>query len=192
MITRRKFCVCSLSVLLGVLSPVHPADMPVTGPKGGTLLLIRHAEKPEVGDGLTPAGEARARAYVDYFPHFKLGADTLKPDEIFAAADSRNSRRPRLTVEPLAQALKLPVNTPYKDKDFLSLANALRSGHDGRNILVCWHHGAMPELLRALGADPGTLLPDGRWPGDEYHWVIVLRYDQEGRLKDAQRVVEGF
>lgn len=192
MMTRRKFCLSALAVWLCPSVLVHAADVPVAGPKNGTVLLIRHAEKPDTGDGLTPAGEARSRAYVDYFTHFKLGTDPLKPDEIFVAADSKNSRRPRLTVEPLAQTLHLPVNTTYKDKDFASLATALRSGHGGKNILVCWHHGAMPELLQAFGVDPGTVLPDGQWPKDEYHWVVVLRYDQDGRLKQAQRVVEGF
>ena len=93
-----------------------------TGPKGATVLLIRHAEKPDDGDGLTPAGEARTKAYVGYFQNLKFHDESLQPDTIFAAADSHHSRRPRLTVEPLAQALKIPVNTTYKDKDFASLA----------------------------------------------------------------------
>ena len=192
MTNRRQFCLSALAVLFCPFAPAHSADVPVTGPKNGTVLLIRHAEKPETGDGLTPAGEARAKAYVEYFTNFKLNSDPLKPDEIFVAADSKNSRRPRLTVEPLAQALKLEVNATYKDKDFLSLVNALRVGHDGKTLLVCWHHGPMGELLQAFGANLATVLPGGRWPQDEYRWVVVLRYDQEGHLKEAQRVVEGF
>jgi hypothetical protein len=31
------------------------------------IVIIRHAEKPADGDGLAPAGEARANAYVDLF-----------------------------------------------------------------------------------------------------------------------------
>ena len=158
-----------------------------------TFLLIRHAEKPEEGAGLAPAGEIRAKAYADYFQALKLGSETLKPDAIYAAADSKNSRRPRLTVEPLAHALGLAVNTDYKDRDFALLANALQSRKStGRNLLICWHHGAMLELLRALGADPGTLLPAGRWPGEEYDWLIVLRYDAAGHLVDARRIDEGL
>ena len=163
---------------------------PGTGPKNTTVLIIRHAEKPDDGDGLTPAGEARAKAYAEYFRDFKFHSEPVKLDAIFAAADSKNSRRPRLTVEPLARALGLAVNTSYRDKEVQPLASELEAHDSGKNVLVCWHHGAMIELLRAMGADPETLLPGGKWPGDEYHWVVVLRYDAEGRLKDAEKIDE--
>ena len=148
-----------------------------------TVFVIRHADKPEAGDGLSPAGEARARACVAYFKDFKL-------DAIFAAADSRNSRRPRLTVEPLAKALGLPIDTRYKDKECQRLADDLRAHRAGNAILICWHHGTMSGLLQAMGADPAALLPGGHWPEDEYRWVIVLRYDAEGNVKEARREVE--
>ena len=162
------------------------------GPKQATILVVRHAEKPDQGTGLTPAGEARANAYVGYFSDLKAGSESLKPDEIFAAADSKNSQRPRLTMEPLAHALSLTINTAYKDKDFSSLVNALQTGHDGKKILVCWHHGAMADLLKALGAEPTTLLPGSQWPSNQYDWLIELRYDADGKLQEAHRVVEGF
>ena len=165
---------------------------PGHGPKNATVLIIRHAEKPETGDGLTPAGEARARAYAVYFRTFQFQDAPVKLDAIFAAADSKNSRRPRLTVQGLGSALGLPVETRYRDKEYEALADELRKSYDDRNVLVCWHHGVMLELLRAMGADPDTLLPGGKWPGDEYHWVIVLRYDENGILKAAQRVMEPF
>ena len=163
---------------------------PGRGPKDATVLIIRHAEKPDDGDGLTPAGEARAKAYVEYFRGFKFHSEPVKLDAIFAAADSKNSRRPRLTVQPLASALGLPVETRYRDKDYQGLAAELGERYNGRNVLVCWHHGVMLELLHAMGADPDTLLPGGKWPGDEYNWVVVLHYDQDGHLKDAQRIDE--
>ena len=189
---RQILCFFGLFACLYSAASADPVAALHTGPKDGTVLLIRHAEKPDEGDGITPAGEARATAYIHYFTNLKLESEALKPDEIFASADSHNSRRPRLTVEPLARALKIPVNLSYKDKDFLSLVTALQSGHNGKHILICWHHGAVPEMLRAFGADPGTVLPGGQWPKDEYGWLIVLRYDQEGHLKEAQRIVEGL
>ena len=156
------------------------------------MLIIRHADKPVEGTGLAPAGEARAKAYVQYFQPFMFQTEALKPDAIYATADSKNSRRPRITVEPLAQALGLAVNTHYKDKDYQSLINDLRAHNQAKNILVCWHHGVLPEFLQALGADPKTILPGGVWPADQYGWVLVLRFDAAGKLQGAQRVVEGF
>ena len=169
-----------------------PASASAAGLKHLTLVLIRHAEKPAEGDGLAPEGQARAQAYITYFQNFKFRSEPVKFDAVFAAADSKASQRPRLTVTPTAAALGLPINANYKDKDYQALVNELSAHHEGRNILICWHHGEMPDLLRALGADPGTLLPGGRWPGDEYDWAIVLHYDHDGKLKDAERISEGL
>jgi broad specificity phosphatase PhoE len=150
--------------------------------KNTVILVIRHAEKPETGNTLTPAGEERARAYARYFQNFALGSETFKADALFAAADSENSRRPRLTIEPLARALGLRIDTRFRDKDPKALASELRSKAYGGHLLVCWHHGEIPELLQALGADPALLLPGGKWPAETFDWVIALRYDQDGRL----------
>ena len=156
------------------------------------MLLIRHADKADNGDGLSPAGVARAHAYIDYFKNFKLGSMPVKLDAIFASADSTSSHRPRLTVEPLAQALGLAVDTSFKNKEYQRLVDSLRAGQGSKSILVCWHHGELPALLHALDADPNALLPDGRWPEDEYRWVIALHYGHEGQLLTAQRISEGF
>ena len=37
-------------------------------------------------------------------------------------------------------------------------------------------------LLRALGANPDSLLPHGKWPDSVYDWVILLSYDKNGSL----------
>ena len=190
MILERMFTRSLIAIVLFV--SVCATGQAVAGPKQATILIIRHAEKPEEGNGLTPAGEARAKAYVGYFSNLKWQSESLKPDEIFSAADSKNSQRPRLTVEPLASALNLKVNTAYKDKDFAALVNALQTGHDGKKILVCWHHGQIVDLLKAFGADPAVLLPEGHWPGSQYDWLIELRYDAAGKLEEARRVVEGL
>ena len=129
------------------------------------VLIIRHAEKPDHGDGLAPAGVARANAYVNYFEHYSLaGASPIRLTALFAAADSSSSHRPYLTILPLSQAIGLPINTDYKDNDYAKLADALQSTDHGRAILICWHQGNIPGLVRALGADPDDLLPDGNWP----------------------------
>jgi hypothetical protein len=110
----------------------------------------------------------------------------LKLDSLFAAADSKNSHRPRLTLEPLSRALHVPIDTSFKDKTPALLADELKSKPHGPQILICWHHGKIPDLIRALGGDPGALLPDGKWPDAEFGWVIELRYDSEGRVRADQ------
>lgn len=162
------------------------------GLESAVILIIRHAEKPDHGGGLSPAGEARARAYVNYFQKLTVGSESLKLDDLVAAADSKASRRSRLTLEPLGQALGLPIDCRFKNKQFLELAREIQTGPPGKSILICWHHGEIPRLLRALGADPQKLLPNAKWPDKVYGWLIQLRYDANGRLVGSQRINENL
>ena len=73
--------------------------------KDAVIVIIRHAEKPASGYGLSPAGEARAQAYAGYFQHFTLDGQPVKFNYIFAAADSKESHRPRLTITPTSLAI---------------------------------------------------------------------------------------
>ena len=151
------------------------------GPKNATVLIIRHAENPPSGRGLSPTGEQRAKAYKDYFLNFTVDSKRLEPQVILVADDSKHSHRPRLTVEPFAKAANLPIDDSIGNKQPTDLAAELRANDQGKVILVCWHHGQIPALLRALGAAPETLLPDGKWPKTVYDWVILLSFDENGR-----------
>jgi hypothetical protein len=154
------------------------------------ILVIRHAEQPDEGDSLSAAGDARGKAYVNYFKNFTIDGRPLKLDYMFAAADSRSSRRPRLTLEPIAQELGVTIDTRFRNKQFLELADEIESRPHGTNILISWHHGKIPQLLHALGADPRELLPNGKWPAAEFDWLIELRYDRNGALFDSKRISE--
>jgi broad specificity phosphatase PhoE len=162
--------------------------------KSATILIIRHAEKPESGSGLSALGEMRAKAYVNYFKNFTNTPDglPLKINYIFAAADSKASHRPRLTIEPTSRALGLAVDSRFKDKDFQKLANEIRARSHGQAILIAWHHGEIPALVRALGADPETVIPKAKWPDDVFGWAIELRYDADGRLVETKRINENL
>ena len=156
------------------------------------ILIIRHAEKPEGGSSLSTEGEARAQAYVTYFENLKINGQPSKPDSLFAAADSKDSHRPRLTIEPAAKALGLTIDSRFKNKNFQELANEIQSKPHGKVILIAWHHGEIPELLRALGAKPQAVLPKSKWPAAEYGWLIQLRYDAAGKLVETQRINENL
>ena len=152
------------------------------GPKNATVLIIRHAEDAGSGHGLSPRGQERAEAYKNYFQNFTVDSTRRKPDAVLVAADSKQSHRPRLTVEPFAKAAKLPIDSRFGNKQPTGLADELRANHQGKVLLICWHHGQIPALLRALGAAPERLLPNGKWPKAVYDWVIVVSYDENGRL----------
>lgn len=169
-----------------------PAAEKFSALKNTVILIIRHAEKPVSGAGLSAEGEARAKAYVNYFRNFTNSTDgqPLKFSCIFAAADSKESHRPRLTIEPTGQALDLAVDSRFKDKDFRELANEIQSRPHGQAILIAWHHGEIPGLVRALGANPAAVIPKTKWPEDVFGWVIELRYDAAGRLVETKRINE--
>ena len=159
------------------------ADSARTGLADATVLIVRHGEKPDTGTGLSPAGQARAKAYVRYFQPLKLDDGTsFRPDTLVATADSADSARERLTLAPLADALKLPIDQRFADKDVKALVKALSSESHGKSILIAWHHGELGKLIKAFGADPKTLMPKGKWPDDVFDWVVVLRFDHAGQL----------
>ncbi|HEX2204032.1 MAG TPA: hypothetical protein VHG91_12065 [Longimicrobium sp.] len=161
-------------------------------PRNTTILLIRHAEKPASGPKLSAGGEARAQAYSVFFQGYPVDGAPVRPRFLFAAADSDASHRPRLTVEPLASALRLEINDKHADKDYAEVARHLldHPKYDDATVLVCWHHGEILQLAQALGADAGVLPPAAgwppHWPGEVFGWVLQLRYDGAGRLVPGQ------
>ena len=163
------------------------------GLAGDTILIIRHAEKPAkdaMSPGLTPAGAARAQAYAGYFQHLQIAGEPVRIDTLVATADTASSSRPRLTLEPLSRATGLQILRPFADDDVDQLAGWLASGAPHRTILIAWHHHKIPSMLQALGADASSLLPDAKWPGMVFDWLIVLHYNERGDLVQAQRIVE--
>ena len=177
-----------LLTFVGALSTSSAADTP-DYLAGDTVLIIRHAEKPPEGRALTPMGEARARAYVRYFEPFRENGLDLRVDALYAGADSNGSIRPRLTLEPLAQAIGLPLNTAIGTKAPADLVSLLRTQPHGTHPLIAWRHGQIPALLAAFGASP-TLIPGGTWPDDTFDWVIILNFDSAGHLAKQLLVKE--
>jgi hypothetical protein len=162
------------------------------GPKNSVILIIRHAENPTNGHGLSPRGKERAEAYKNYFQNFTVAGTRREPEAVLVAADSKNSHRPRLTVQPFAKAANLLIDNRFANKQPADLAAELRANYQGKVILICWHHGQIPAVLRALGADPTTLLPNGKWPKDVYDWVIMVSFDENGHVipEGTKRITE--
>lgn len=181
-----------IAVLFGFTLAIttHAQD----GPKNSVVLIIRHAEDADSGDGISPLGEKRAEAYENYFRNFTIDSKRLEPQAVFAAKDSKKSHRPRVTMEPFAKAAKLKIDTRFGNSQSADLAADLRANQQGKVILICWRHPYVPALLDALGATPKTFLPNGKWPGAVFNWVIMLSFDQDGRLipSSSRRINENL
>jgi broad specificity phosphatase PhoE len=138
-----------------------------------TIFLIRHAEKPESGMDLAPAGFARAKMLSELFGGVAAPHNLPRPDFLFATHVSKNSNRPVETITPLSEALGLSISHEIDDKDYGALAKQLLSGkYAGKVVLVAWHHGTIPMLARALGATP----PYEPWPETQFDRVWRIDY----------------
>jgi len=147
-----------------------------------TVLIIRHAETPEIGKHLSSAGVRRAHAYVGYFESLRVASRPVKIDHLFAARESKNSDRPRETLLPLSNSLRKKIHTNFDLSESQELFEKVRRSYSGQTVLICWHHGEIPDLLKTLGADPRALLPKGKWPDDVFGWLVVLQYDKLGHV----------
>jgi hypothetical protein len=135
------------------------------------IFIIRHAEKPEIGDSPHLSGRGRLRAAaLPRYPFPKLAG-------IFAARTSPESARPVETVMPLAAMSGLSVNAEIKNKEFPQLVDGVLSGClVGKDLLICWRHEEIPHLTRSLGVN---LTRSYKWP-DVYDRVWVVTYLRDG------------
>jgi len=141
------------------------------------IVLLRHGEKPghpsvdaeSDGRSLSARGFARAGALAPYLLH-EFG----RPHHLFATQPSKHSNRPVETITPLARALGLEINDKHPDADYERLAGHIIGNHKyaGEVVLVCWHHGKLPELTACLGGDP----PQDRWPEAVFDRIWVIDY----------------
>lgn len=147
----------------------------------GQVLIIRHGEKP--GDpsiesaadspDLSTQGCERAASLAIYVP-----ATFGKPDFLFATQASKNSNRPVETITPLAQVLGLTIDDKHADDDYRAVATDVLTHpkYAGKLVLICWHHGKIPELATALGGVP----PTTHWKSDVFDRVWKIDYPDAG------------
>jgi hypothetical protein len=170
-----------------------PWAAPAEG-KPAQVVLIRHGEKPPEGDGLSLKGRERAAALVPFF----LGTPDLlrhkPPVAIYAQrpSEKRPSTRPVDTVRGLAKALKLEVIDKFTHSKFGQMVEEINSRpeYEGRTVLVCWEHHALPDIARAFGAKGA---PD-KWPGEAFDrcWALTFGEDGGAAFRDLpQRLLFG-
>ena len=178
MISRRNQSIAGIVALLAftfLQSRVFSDATSIThGPK--IVMIIRHAEKPEVtatGDkdpNLSKRGYERAEALAKVIPdHFP------KPDFLIATKRSKGSDRPAETITPLSKALNEPIVATEKDADFDVVAKEVLTSEkfDGKVVLIAWHHGKIPELAKALGVTDAP----AKWDPNTFDRVWQITYE---------------
>ncbi|KAJ5594666.1 phosphoglycerate mutase family protein [Penicillium hispanicum] len=138
-----------------------------------TVYLIRHGEKPSNGsDGLSAHGLDRAQCLRNVFGEssgFDIGyilAEKPKSDG--------KRQRPYDTVEPLAEDLGLTVDTSCGKTDAKCVKKAVKDFDGDGNILICWEHGELTNIVKELGDDDAPTYPDESF---NYIWTDPSPYD---------------
>ena len=109
------------------------------------------------------------------------------PNYIFATQRSKNSNRPVETVTPLGTALNLPINDGFADKepDIKKMVNAILNDYPGKVVLICWHHGEIPELAKALGVSSPP-----KWDGKVFDRVWQITFPKgKATLQDLPQML---
>ena len=112
------------------------------------------------------------------------------PHYIFATQASKNSKRPIETVTPLVTALNVPLNDGFADKEtsIQKMTNAILNDFPGEIILVCWHHGEIPDIAKALG-----IAKPPKWDGKVFDrvWQITFPKGKATLTNSAQMLLYG-
>ncbi|KAL3482685.1 hypothetical protein BJX62DRAFT_245650 [Aspergillus germanicus] len=139
-----------------------------------TVYLIRHGEKPEDdGTGLSAQGEQRAQCLRQVF-----GATSgYNIGYIMAMTPKDNGKRirPYQTVLPLANDLGLEVDISCDRDDPECVKDAIDDYDGDGNILICWEHDALTDIVEELGMDDAP-----EYPGDRFDliWTDPAPYDE--------------
>lgn len=146
------------------------------------VILIRHGEKPAQGAHLNERGRQRAKALVSFFTTRSEVLRFGTPVAIYAmnpGVDSDDSDRPIETVQPLAEALGLPVLHPLTRMEIEPLVQEIKSNpsYNGKMVLICWEHKMIPAIANLFGADDAP----HKWHGGTFDRAWVIDLDPQGQ-----------
>jgi hypothetical protein len=160
------------------------------------IFIIRHAEKPdaELGiQGLNEQGEPdpaslstrgwqRAGALVTAFCRPAATEHNLpQPLKIYAAnaqADGKLSLRSIQTVTPLAEKLKLTIDSQFGKGNEAALAKETSEGMSP--VLICWAHEGIPEIASSIMSTHGFGDIPQMWPSSRYDLIWSFSRTERG------------
>ena len=111
------------------------------------------------------------------------------PSLLFATKQdppNTGSNRPVETITPLAQALQfyvspsITINTNFTNDptDLTALVAEINNNpntYAGKVILICWHHGMIPQLATDFGV-PAAQLPWTKWPSTIFDLIFMITW----------------
>lgn len=159
------------------------------------IILFRHGEKPDdpLNHHLSSRGEERARALVSLLGTNATLTGNAPIAALYATRVTKHdhSERTGETLKPLANALGLPVQTPYETGAYTSLARLIltNASYRGKTIVICWTHHNIAEFAEALGVRPKP----SPWKAKTFDRLWIINPGKStGTLKDsAQHLLSG-
>jgi hypothetical protein len=155
------------------------SDLSIKGSaRAAALPLLFVPATPEFSCALAPGN---SETFTGIYNEVNLSGNKPRfqtPNFLVATAASKSSNRPVETITPLSLALSLSINGSYSDSQYAVLATAILtdSQYAGQVVLICWHHGTIPDLASALGASD---VPQ-KWPSAVFDRVWQINYQNEG------------
>jgi len=112
------------------------------------------------------------------------------PVFLYATKQSGSSNRPAETITPLAQAIEflngqaITINQDFKDKDTGPVASDVMQNCGGKVVLICWHHGQIPQLVSEFNVPASQFPPsswtNGKWPPNVFDLVLSITWTAAG------------
>lgn len=107
----------------------------------------------------------------------KVKTLSLRQDQALIILDG-NQERPYETVLPLSQTLGLMIDSDIARDDADKVAKAVHDYHGHGNILICWEHGQLKEIAKALHvkgySEESGWTGKVDYPGDRFDLIWTL------------------
>ncbi len=140
------------------------------------VVLIRHGEKPDVGNDLNAQGYARANALPDFFKTNPVITVFGPIGGIFAMerASEHNSNRAVETMIPTAKALNLTIHQNHMKDDTSAVVQEIINSpeYNGKTVVICWEHKKIPIFASQFGLINGPQ----NWDGSVFDRAWILRF----------------
>ena len=140
------------------------------------VVILRHAEKAPKGDFLDQKGRERAAALAPFFIGSEWVFQFGTPISIYAQRPDKehSSQRPIETMNPLANALNIQINTQYTRELFPQMVTEilLSQKYEGKMVLICWEHDDIPDIARMLGAAEAPK----KWKSKAFDRLWILKF----------------
>jgi len=135
------------------------------------IILIRHAEKPAIGNNLTCQGFNRASQLPDVLvKRFGIPKYSYVPN--LNTGDGTKRARAFQTLIPFAVKYNLDINTSFDVEDASDLAkNVLKQKG---LVLICWEHHSIKKIVQSLGVKAHKT----DWADQDYGSIYVITYNK--------------